>query len=358
RWQALNLNLPPVPVHDLAVKGDDLVIATHGRAFWSLDDISSLRQLTATVQNEPAHLFHPAVAFRARLGAGGFGGASPSEATIDYWLKSAPAGDLTLEILDAKGALVRRFTSRSVTRPEPASGPIGPGAPASLTKHLGMNRFGWDLRYRPDRGVPSAVYWQGSLAGPLVVPGTYQAKLIADGQTYTAPLVVKEDPRIDVTQADLEQQLALGLQIQQAVDQAHDAINQMNGVRAQLEGLARRLGSAHQDIAASAKELGDKVAVVENRLINNNSKAHEDGLNFPIMLANQMVALQNSLERADRAPTAADSAVYTQLKSQIDEQLAAWRELQSKDLAALNQLMKRANVPFVSVPPTPAPASM
>ncbi len=179
-WQALKMNLPTVPVHDLIIKGNDLVIATHGRAFWSLDNITPLRQLSTQVQDEPAYLFKPAMAYRARLGGGFFGGGSAS-ADIDYWLKSAPKGDVTLEILDGKGKLVRKYSSKSTGLP--------PGIPPEfasffhfphLTKDAGVNRFSWDLRYTAARAVPGTISWGGSPFGPFVVPGTYQAKLTVE----------------------------------------------------------------------------------------------------------------------------------------------------------------------------------
>ncbi|HEV2389082.1 MAG TPA: hypothetical protein VGS20_17715, partial [Candidatus Acidoferrales bacterium] len=358
RWQALNLNLPPVPVHDLAVKGDDLVIATHGRAFWSLDDISSLRQLTAAVQNEPAHLFKPAGAYRAEISGGGFFGGAAMGADIDYWLKSAPTGEVTLQIFDGQGKLVRSYSSKDTGLP--------PGIPAEFaaffhpvtpTKNVGMNRLVWDLRYQAPRAVPGAIAWGGLPFGPTVAPGTYVVKLTVGGQTSPTAVEVKEDPRVQVTQADLEKQTALALQIQDAVNAAHDAVNQIRSLHEQLEAAESRLGGAHQDLADAAKQVDREAVAIEDRLIQTKSKTSEDPLNFPIMLADQMQALGSTIESAEGAPTDASVTTFNQLKAQIDLQLAAWSDLQKKDLPALNERMKRANVPFVSVAPTPAPAS-
>jgi len=350
-WQALKMNLPTVPVHDLIIKGNDLVIATHGRAFWSLDNITPLRQLSTQVQDEPAYLFKPAMAYRARLGGGFFGGGSAS-ADIDYWLKSAPKGDVTLEILDGKGKLVRKYSSKSTGLP--------PGIPPEfasffhfphLTKDAGVNRFSWDLRYTAARAVPGTISWGGSPFGPFVVPGTYQAKLTVDGKSYTEPVEVKEDPRIAVTQAELEKQLALALEIQASVNSAHDAVNEIRGLHGQLEGLEKRVGASHKDIADAAKALDEKAVAIENNLIQPKSKSGEDPLNYPIKLADQMMALSSTVETNDAAPNAADYTVYNLLKGQIDEQVAAWGQLQKKDLASLNEMMKKAKVEFISVAP-------
>jgi photosystem II stability/assembly factor-like uncharacterized protein len=357
-WQALKMNLPTVPVHDLMVKGNDLVIATHGRAFWSLDDINPLRLLSAQVESEPAHLFEPAVAYRASFGGGFFGG-TPSGAVIDYWLKEATKGELTLEILDGKGKLVRKYSSKGSGLPA--------GIPreyarffrsARLTTHAGVNRFVWNLRYTSSRTVPGAVSWGGSPFGPTVVPGTYQVKLTVDGKSYTAPVTVKEDPRISVTQADLEKQLALALQIQDVVNSSHDAVNEIRSLHGQLEALQKRVGSSHKDIADAAKALDEKAVGIENKLIQPKSQSGEDPLNYPIMLADQMMALGSTVDRDDSAPTAASYTVYNRLKGEIDQQLAAWSELQKKDLPSLNEMMKKANVSFVSVTPPHPSGSM
>ncbi len=351
-WAPLKRNLPTVPVRDLVVHGDDLLVATHGRAFWSLDDITPLRQLTPQVEDQTAYLFSPATAYRARVG-GGFAGRGGSNATIDYWLKSEPKGPVTLEIRDAKGELVQKFSSE---RKGPPAGPPAGFARflrvARVTTHSGVNRFEWDLRYTSDRQVPGAVAWAASPFGPLVVPGTYQVNLTVGAETYKAPLVVKEDPRINVSAADLEKQLALALEIQGEVNAAHDAVNEIRSLQAQLGPLEKRLGATHKDLSDAATALGKQADAIENHLIDTRSKSGEDSLNFPVLVADQMMALGGSVESGDAAPTAAERAVFDVLKKGIDAQVAAWNQLQKKDLASLNEKLKAANVPFVApVPP-------
>lgn len=350
-WQSLQSNLPTASIRDLTVHGNDLLVATHGRAFWSLDDITPLRQLSESVENDATHLFVPAVAYRQAGGGFGFRGGGAAGATIDYWLKSAPSGDLSLEILDSRGKTIRRYP----TRREGRGGPEVPAAltrffrAAQLTKNVGLNRFSWDLRYESTHEVPGAVSWGGSTAGPIATPGTYQVKLTVDGQSHTAPLEVKLDPRVHVTQADLDKQLELALQVQAVVSSAHDAVNQIRALHAQLGDIQKRLGPSQKNIAEAAKSLDEKAVAIEDKLIQSKSKAGEDPLNYPIMLADQMMALESSVDRSPAGPTEADYTVYNQLKPQIDEQLTAWRDLQAKDLTAFNEMMRRSNVPYVSV---------
>ena len=351
RWQSLQSNLPTASIRDLTVHGNDLLVATHGRAFWSLDDMTPLRHLSDSTENDAVHLFPPSTAYRQAGGGFGFGGGGAAGATIDYWLKSAPSGDISLEILDSHGKTIRRYS----TRREGRGGPEAPAAvarffrAAQLTKNVGLNRFSWDLRYEPTHDVPGAVSWGGSTVGPMATPGTYQVKLAVDGQSYTAPFDVKLDPRVHVTQADLDKQLELALQVQAVVSSAHDAVNQIRTLHAQLDEVQKRLGPGQKNIADAAKSLDEKAVAVEDKLIQSKSRAGEDPLNYPIMLADQMMALESSVDRSPAGPSEADYAVYNQLKPQIDEQLTAWRDLQAKDLAAFNEMMRRSNVPYVSV---------
>ncbi|MGB6360541.1 MAG: sialidase family protein, partial [Candidatus Acidiferrales bacterium] len=350
-WQSLQSNLPTASIRDLAVHGDDLLVATHGRAFWSLDDITPLRDLSDSVENDAVHLFPPAPAYReAGGGFGFFRGGGPAGAVIDYWLKSEPSGDVSLEILDSHGKPIRKYSTH---REHGAAGPPSEFArffrAAQLTKNAGLNRFSWDLRYESSHEVPGAVSWGGSPLGPTAAPGAYQVKLTVDGQSYTAPLEVKLDPRLHATQDDLDKQLALALQVQAVVNSAHDAVNQIRALDMQLTDVQKRLGPNQRNIADAAKALDEKAVAIENQLIQTKSKSNEDPLNYPIMLADQMMALESSVDRAPSGPTDADYTVYNQLKPQIDEQLAAWRTLQEKDLAAFNEMMRRSNVPYVSV---------
>lgn len=350
-WQSLQSNLPKASIRDLTVHGNDLLAATHGRAFWSLDDITSLRHFSDSVENDAAYLFPPAAAYRQVGGGFGFRGGGATGATIDYWLKSEPSGDVSLEILDGHGKVIRKYS----TRRERGTGGAEPagfgrfGRAAQLTKNEGLNRFSWDLRYESTHEVPGAVSWGGSPLGPMATPGTYQVKLTVNGQTYTAPLEVKLDPRVHVAQADLDKQLELALQVQQVVSSAHDAVNQIRALHSQLEDLQKRLGPNQKNIAEAAKNLDEKAVAIEDKLIQSKSKSGEDPLNYPIMLADQMMALESSMDRAASGPTEADYTVYNQLKPQIEDQLTSWRSLQDKDLSAFNEMMRRSNVPYVSV---------
>jgi len=357
-WQSLKLNLPTTPTHDLTVKNDDLAVATHGRAFWILDDISPLRQMTPSTANEEAHLYQPAAAIRYR--GPGFtlpptvpvGTNPPTGVIIDYFLKSAPKEGITLEILDAKGKLVRKYTSKKVpegTSPEEEEfGLSRPGE--TLPAEAGLSRFVWDMRSEAPARVPGAVSWGGRPTGPLVAPGTYQIKMTAGGKTSTATAEIQKDPRVATTQGDLEKRNELAMRIRDRVSAGSEAVNQIRSVRGQLEALKKRLGAeaGAKPVLEAAEALKKKLDAIEEKIVQPKSKSGEDPLNYPIQTAEQLMALQSTVESADAAPTAQSYTVFDELNGRLETQLAAWRDVQSKDLAALNALIQKNNIPAIA----------
>ncbi|HLW82616.1 MAG TPA: hypothetical protein VKS20_11320 [Candidatus Acidoferrales bacterium] len=365
KWQSLQLDLPTVPVHDLTIHRDDLIIATHGRAFWILDDISPLRQMTAEVANQDAYLFKPRKAYRFRGGSfhlpGGIaaGENPPSGAIIDYSLKTAPKEPITLEILDSKGKLVQKYSSKSEKPSAPGGFSFFGRGRATLDAKAGLNRFVWDLRYKPPTSVPGAVSWGGRPSGAIAVPGNYQVKLTVAGHDYTAPLQVEEDPRIHVSEAALQQQFDFNQQINARITDADDAVNQIRELHGQIEALEKRLAGNEKAKAAldSAKQLDKKLTAVEDAIIQPKSKSGEDPLNYPIMIADQMMALVSTVDSADGAPTASSREVFAVLNKQLDEQVATYRQLKDKDLVQLNRQIRSADIPAIGVTPKAAGAS-
>ncbi|HKV27520.1 MAG TPA: hypothetical protein VJN90_04520 [Candidatus Acidoferrales bacterium] len=357
QWQSLQLDLPTVPVHDMTIHGNDLIVATHGRAFWSLDDITPLRQMNSQDASADTYLFKPATAYRFRGGRfripRGFaaGENPPSGAVIDYSLKTEPKQPITLEILDSSGKVIRKYKSKSEKPAEesPEQSFFG-GGRATLPAKAGLNRFEWDLRYENPSVVPGAVSWGGRPIGPLAVPGNYQVKLTVAGKSFTAPLKLEEDARIKVSQEDLQKQLDFSLQIRSRVTDAHDAVNQIREIHGQLTALEKRLAGDEKSKATvdAAKALDKKFTDVEEALIQVKSKTGEDPLNFPIMIADQMMALNSTVQSADAAPTQSSREVFDLLSKQLDEQIAKYRQLKDKDLADFNKRIRSENIPAIA----------
>ena len=359
-WQSLRMNLPQTPIDDLIVHDNDLVVATHGRAFWILDDITPLRQLQASTQDEDVKFFAPEAAYRTRIFSfplrGESAGANPpSGAILDYWLKDAPKDEIKLDILDAKGNVIRKFSSKKPKQEEGAEeNPFRRGGSETIPAEKGLNRFVWDLRYEPATKVPGLVVWGGSGAGPFAVPGKYQAKLIAAGKDYTVSFEIKEDPRVPVTQAGLEKQLELGLKIRDRLSEAHKAVNEMKEVQAQIAALKKRVGdeSKAKPAVSAADDLNKKIESIEAGLVQLKSKSGEDSLNFPIMPADQLQALLSTVDGADTAPTAQSYTVYDRLNGEIAPPLEQWSQTKSKDLPALNKEISKAGISIIAVTPS------
>jgi photosystem II stability/assembly factor-like uncharacterized protein len=277
-WQPLKLNLPVSPVHDLVIKDNDLVAATHGRAFWILDDISPLRQLTGEIQSASAHLFQPSPAMRIRATTHGDTPIPPEEpagenpppgAIFYYYLKSPAQGEVKLEVLDAKGQVVVRSYS---SKDQPFQPPTPPAFPAYwfkpenlLSPAAGMHRFLWDVRYSAPP-VAQPEYSMFTVAGrdvprepsgPLALPGSYQVRLTVDGKSYTQPFKLMMDPRVKTTQQDLEKQFALELKLVQTLQHANQAVDDIHAAaqagkitaddEKKLAGVRRRRGEAEPE---------------------------------------------------------------------------------------------------------------
>ena len=359
-WQSLQMNLPQAPVDDLTVHNDDLIVATHGRAFWILDDIEPLRQLDDKTDMEDVHFFAPRTAYRSRIFSFrvrnmAVGENPPSGVILDYSLKEAPKDSIKLQILDSQGKVINKFSSKKVDEQRPPSEgePFDFGGRDALPVEKGLNRFVWNLRYEPATKVPGLVVWGGSGDGPVAVPGKYQAKLTVAGKDYTVSFELKEDPRVQVSDADLQKQLELGLKVRDRLSEAHRGVNEMKEAQAQMAALKTRLGSDEKvkDIVAAMDDLNKKIGSVEDGLVQLKAKAGEDALNFPNGPADQLQALGSTVDGSDNAPTQQCYAVFDRLSAPIGEQLAKWKDLKEKDLPALNDKISKANIPAIALTP-------
>jgi photosystem II stability/assembly factor-like uncharacterized protein len=363
-WRSLKLNLPTTPVHDLVIKDNDLVVATHGRAFWILDDITPLRQFNDDVAAKDVHLYTPGPAYRIQAGAGGehhpskrTGQNPPAGAMIYFYLKDAPkAGTETkVEILDASGKSIRKYSSAET---QPLDEPLDPDdkKPEKEVKpEAGLNRLVWDLRYEEAHRVPGYYLWEynGGEHGPVVVPGQYQVRLTVGGESQVVPLDVKLDPRVSVSPADLAQQFGLLAQIHDELNRVYDAVNQIQDVRSQVAGLKRRLpeNASAKTIAGSADDLEKKLMDVRDQLVNLTISANEDSLAYPPQIDAKLAYLAMDVGSADSAPTEAEQLEFEKLRRQSGELLSRWEDLQRRDLAAFRKLTSESSLSTVVVPP-------
>jgi photosystem II stability/assembly factor-like uncharacterized protein len=356
-WQSLQLNLPTSPIHDLVVKDDDLCVATHGRAFWILDDLSPLRQMSEAIAKSDVHVFTPAPAWRLRPGYGysrdQFVGENPPNGAVLYYsLKAETKNEITLEILDAKGKVIRKYSSKEKVvqgKPLPES-PLPETKPDLLPTTAGVNRFLWNLRYELPDMVPSAIYDMGAPTGQLALPGKYTARLNVAGKSYTAPIEVKLDPRVKTSMADLQKQFDMMTQVISLHGETHAAVLEMRSVRAQFGMLRKSLGDDAKARTALARmdEIEKKTAPVEAELIEVDARSSQDMCNYPTKLNSKVAWLNLVVDNADMPPTKQSVEFLQVLRGRADTQLAAWKQIVAKDVAALNQWMREQNIPAVT----------
>jgi photosystem II stability/assembly factor-like uncharacterized protein len=359
-WRPLQLNLPRAPIHDLVIKNDDLVVATHGRAFWILDDLTPVRQFADDVAKQDVHLYTPAVAYRMQnpdevpkpivVGQN-----PPAGAVIDFYLKEAPKGETTLEILDTQNQVIRKFSSQKTEIPDEPLDPDAKKPEKEIKIEAGLNRFVWNMRYENANRVPGYYLWEynGGARGPLALPGKYQVRLTVDGKTQTAPLEVQLDPRVQVSQADLESQFNLLVQIREQLNRVYAAVNQIEDVRVQTAAMKRRLSpdETGRALASSADGLTAKLVSVRDPLINMRISANEDSLAYHPQLDGQLAFLAMIVSSGcDCGPTAAAVQRFGELKTQVDEALAKWADLQKSDVATFQKLAIDRGIPPVAVP--------
>ncbi|HEY2662015.1 MAG TPA: hypothetical protein VGI79_20010 [Caulobacteraceae bacterium] len=355
-WRSVQLNLPATPIHDLAVKGDDLIAATHGRSFWILDDLTPLRQIGPTTAGEDVVLYAPQAALRLHYPdqvdtRRPVGDNPPAGALIDYVLKSEPQGELTVDILDSGGAVVRHLSSAKSTKEvQPPEWPDQIVPDDRIPAKAGMNRLVWDLRMSDPVQIPGAFYSGPTPRGPLVAPGQYQVKLTVGGQTRQAPLVVLADPRAQDAAAAIRAKTELAIATEADIDRLHRAVNAVRKTRAELDRVKQDLASrgSAKPLVAEADKLQTRLGPIEETLMQVNMKGSEANLAFPGMLNEQLASFALALEDADTAPTAQHKAMYQSLHAQLDDALAKWSALQAKDMGAFNVKLKALGVSEVA----------
>jgi photosystem II stability/assembly factor-like uncharacterized protein len=328
RWQSLRLDLPVTPVHGIQVKNDDLVIGTHGRGFYILDNISVLRQARPGTTAEPVVLFDPADAVRS-VSRGVF---------VDYYLREATS-DVTLEFVDAEGRSIRTFSAEAPDTAPPGGGRGGRGGLLTrVAGAQGMNRFVWDMRYPNARDFPGMIFWAGSTRGPQAPPGRYAVKLTAHGVTATQEFEIERNQAVaGVTDEDLLEQFRLAKQINDRVTEANEAVIRIRDVKAQIEDRATKANDSR--IRAAGEALATKLTEVEGEIYQHRLRSNQDPLNFPIRLNNKLAALQGVVESGDYRPTDQSYAVFKHLSARLDAELARLARLVKVDVAAFNTLL-------------------
>ncbi len=358
-WQSLQMNLPTTSVHDMVIHEDDLVVATHGRSFWILDDITPLRQAVVAQQAGGSFLYQPATAIRVDNDT--FIGTPlppeeptadnpPNGAILDYYVAHA-AGSVTLEIFDGQQQLVRRFSSENQ---RPAKHPPLPIAerwfpqPEQLQKAPGMHRFVWNLAWGSSGAQETAeVSDDDYLAprGPRAVPGTYEVKLTIDGKSWTRPLKVAMDPRVQADARDLQEQLRLALEIFDQTRFSRKALAEADAVRAQLGEIQQKLDASNTQLKSAVEQTQGQLADI--------LKKKDEGTTSAVMgleKANTgLAAALRVVESGHRTVPSQAIALYQQSSEQAKLRIAEWSDFKKNRLPGLNEQLRRASLSPIAI---------
>lgn len=376
-WQPLVGNLPVVPVHNLVIKESDLVVATHGRSFWILDDITPLRQWPAALDSPTlftprdtyrfkvywgAHRGHPVippipeprhastgmnqVTFeRVELPTGestehffDAGKNPPAGVIVNYYLPDTASGDIALDILDVDGNIIRSYASTAEKPPR-------------LTTQAGLNRIVWNMRYPDAAELPGAVFWFGSSYGPTAVPGVYQVRLRVGEQSMTESFEILKDPRVPATQEDLLEQYALHTKVGEKLSELHETIGRLRHIRRHVQtwhDLSQRNDRA-QPLSEAAEELLRDLDDIEGELIQTRAKVGYDAIRMPIKLNNRLAALIGVVSTSDTRPTQQMYDVFEELSNEADAQLERFNHLLDHDVIDYNNQVSEVGLPAIAV---------
>ena len=381
-WQSLRSNLPIVPVHDLTVKGDELVAATHGRSFWILDNLTLLRQLADDAEDGEAQLFKPADALRwaprfstdrpTRVERGYSAGLGipithtaeprpdgtidrkildggenkPEGAAFSYFLADPPESEVRLTILNKEGDVVNSYSSTE----HDDSGLVNPPGRQLVSATAGMNTFQWNLRHSDATRVQIKDAWDNGILGPLALPGEYEVRLEVDGEVRTQPFEIVGDPRVSASQSELDEQLQLIQRIQAKLSETHSAINRLRRVRGEVEEWVERATSVgkKQAVAEAATTATDRLTEVESGLVQVEAVNKLDRISHRPGINAKLAELVNVVSSADAAPTKQSHEVFEKLDGEADVQLQRLQEVLDKEVDQFVDLIHELEIPAVT----------
>jgi photosystem II stability/assembly factor-like uncharacterized protein len=359
-WQSLRLNMPATSVRDLIIKDDDVVVATHGRGFWILDDITTLRQFDEKLEKSPAFLFRPQTALRVRWNTNTdtplppdipAGENPPDGAVIDYYLGRTVNGPVTLEIRDGAGQVVRRYTNSDPAPPaDPTLNiPTYWVRPQQLLSTVsGMHRFLWDIHYQPIPNIkpdyPIAAVYRNTppnATSPWAMPGEYTVVLTVEGKSYTQPLLLKMDPRVKSSTADLARQFELSKQLYDEWLSLQPVSERFNRLLAQMTNLKAQ---AKQETVVSA------IDALNKKLLEMAGAANaRPGAPLSLSVLARVQTLFRAIQGVDAAPTTQVAAAVADVRRESQTVIERWRAIESQDIPALNKQLQAAGVPIVEM---------
>ena len=342
-WQKLQLNLPPVPIADLAVKNDNLIAATHGRSFWLIDDLTPLQQLNAEMTSKDAILYKPMPTYRM---AGGNrrkaeleGENHPNGVMIHYFLKKIDEkSEVKIDILESDGDTIRTFSNKAKEKVNLISVKSGGG------------RFVWDMRYQGYKTFSGMVFYGSPNLGPKAVPGKYQVKLTVNGQSQTQEFEIIKDPRLKTTQEDFQAQFDYLIKVRNKVTEANEGIINIKKIKEDLTYLKNKMGDEpkNKDINDAIKKFESELKTLENNIHQTKNSSVQDPLNYGIKLNNRLAHLMTEEAQGDYRPTKQGEEVREKLSKLVDDELGKLRNCIDNNLVKINQMVREKGTMFVN----------
>ncbi len=338
-WKPFQLNLPLVPITDMTIKDNDLIVATQGRSFWVLDDLNVLWDELKSDSDSDLKLYsiYPTVGYGAGGRESSTAGTNHPAGVRLFFEVPEEAEDVSLKFMDAQGKLIRRFeTSGSESD--------------KLEVEEGINVFEWNTRYEKADEFDGLLMWWGTLAGPTAPPGNYTVRIIADGDSTDTPFEILLDPRSEGTAADRQAQFDFLLDIRNKIDETHDAIRYMRTLKSQISALNARLDTAaFKSVIEEGKRLDSVMTSIEKVLYQTKLKSNQDMLNYPIKLNNKLAHVASLASMGIYRPTEQMIGVKEDITKQIDAELAKWKAIQANDLPKYNDLIRSQKVDVIGV---------
>ena len=336
-WESLQLNLPVTPIRDLVIKNDDVVLGTHGRSFWILDDIAPLRELNANTAASTMHFFKPADPIRGIYNL-----------NVQYYLNEK-VDSVEVSILDSSGKLVQKFVGNQEVFKQDNSVPYWErDGNTKPTTAKGINSFSWNLRYAGATTFPGMIIWSGRpQVGPKAVPGKYKVSVKANGLEQSHDIDIKMDPNLKgISLEDLTKQFQLAMQIKEKESEANEAVKEIRKLKPQLEN--QKSGVKDSMILKEMNAVIMALQKVEEDLYQVKNQSGQDPLNFPIKLNNRLSSLRRSVETGDARPTDASYVVFAELSKELSILLTSKLSIQNNSLKSLNEKLVKAGLKSVN----------
>ncbi|WP_394991598.1 glycosyl hydrolase [Emticicia sp.] len=342
-WQKLQLNLPPVPIHDLAIKNDNLIAATHGRSFWLIDDLTPLHQLNNEIASKETILYKPMPTYRMagsnRRETNLEGENHPNGVMIHYFLKKFDEKtEVKIDILESDGDTIRTFSNKAKEKVN------------LLTVKAGGGRFVWDMRHLGYKTFPGMVFYGSPNLGPRAIPGKYQIRLTVNGQSQTQEFEILKDPRLKTTQEEFQAQFDFLMKVRNKVTEVNEGIINIRKIKEDLTYLKNKMGDnpKNKDINDAIKKFENELKTIENDIHETKNNSVQDPLNYGIKLNNRLAHLMIEQAQGDFRPTKQGEEVREKLTQEVDKEISKLRNCIDNNLIKINQMAREKGTLFVN----------